>query len=73
MRPFAGGHVEGEVWDVPAGLMDDVDRIERRYDRRPVTLRDGETVDAYIARGDMLDQPEPGASSWPFTDECRWS
>ena len=46
--------VRGEVWEVPADTLARLDAFEEvpyPFDRRPVTLTDGETAEAYFWLG----------------------
>lgn len=72
MAPNTDGYVEGEVWRVPAALMPEIDQIEGAYTRQTVTLRDGSTAEAYIARQVFSDERDTPRSTWPFDGMPVW-
>lgn len=75
----AGGRtaVAGEVYEVDAGTLTDLDRLEghpRFYQRRRIRLEDGGEVLAYVLTADQaLGRPSIASGNWRHERKERWS
>jgi gamma-glutamylcyclotransferase (GGCT)/AIG2-like uncharacterized protein YtfP len=75
----AGGRtaVAGEVYEVSAGTLADLDRLEghpRFYRRRRIRLEDGGEVLAYVLTADQaLGRPAIASGNWRHERKERWS
>lgn len=75
----AGGRtaVAGEVYEVDAGTLTDLDRLEghpRFYQRRRIRLEDGGEVLAYVLTADQaMGRPAIASGNWRHERKERWS